>query len=127
MTHLIAVSVDPYGMPRGLFAPNRWVTDERWQPAARVLRMIRGFDLKHPKALGRVHLWLKQVLAAFLPQVTYTLKARDQRLQALQASLKSDVYEDRRVSVLGRCRIDLGKQVRAVERWRARRTYDGNR
>lgn len=127
VTHLIAVSVDPYGRPRELFAPNRWVTDETWQPAALVLRMIRSFDLKHPQALGGVHLWLKLVLAAFMPQVIHTVKARDQRLRALQAGLKSDVFEDRRVPVLGRCGVDLGRQVQAIERWCARQADDGNR
>lgn len=116
VTHLIAISVSDRGLPLGLFTANRWVTDEHWQPAARVLRLIRGFALSSPKSLHRVHAWLARCLQAFAPQVHELLKARDRRLEGLYGSARTNVLEDRRIAVLSRCQIDLFAQAAAIDR-----------
>ena len=116
VTHLVAISVSDRGLPLGLFTTNRWVTDERWQSASRVLRLIRDFALFSPRVLRRVHDWLAQLLRAFGPQIRTLLRARDERLMALRASARSDVLEDRRIAVLSRCRIDLFAQATALDR-----------
>lgn len=116
VTHLVAISVDDRGLPLGLFTTNRWVTDERWQSASRVLRLIGAFRLSSPRTLLRVHEWLRHLLCAFAPQIHILLHARDERLAGLRATAGSDVMEDRRVAVLSRCRIDLFAQAAALDR-----------
>lgn len=116
VTHLVAISVSDRGLPLGLFTTNRWVTDERWQSASRVLRLIRDFGLASPKQLHRVHQWLGHLLRAFAPQIRVLLHARDERLATLRASARSDVLEDRRVAVLSRCGIDLFAHAAALDR-----------
>lgn len=116
VTHLVAVSVDARGLPLGLFAPNRWVTDEHWQPAPRVLRLIEAFAMNAPRALRRIHAWLSAVLHAFLPQVRALLRHRDERMDILRGRARGDVMEDRRIAVLSRCAIDLPSQAAALDR-----------
>lgn len=116
VTHLVAISVDARGWPLALFAPNAWVSDEAWAPAAPVLRWIQAFEVREPPALHRVHAWLALVLRAFAPQLTHLLRARDARILALRRSARSAVLEDRRIAVLSRCSIDLLRQAERLDR-----------
>lgn len=116
VTHLVAISVSDRGLPLGLFTTNRWVTDERWQSATRVLNLLRDFGLSSPRVLRRVHRWLSHLLRAFEPQIRALLHARDERVAALRATARSDVMDDRRIAVLSRCRIDLFAQAAALDR-----------
>lgn len=116
VTHLLAIAVDGRGVPLGLVAPNRWVTDERWRPAASVLRAVERFSRSTPRAFRRMHRWLAQVLVAFAPQVRALLDLRDARADELQRRLGRGALEDRRVAVLSRCRIDLQAQARLLDR-----------
>lgn len=115
VTHLVAVSVDARGWPLALVALNRWVTDEHWQPSASVLRLVERFAMHAPASLSRIHRWLRDLLHAFLPQIQLLLDQRDARLNSLRQTSRSDVFEDRRISVLSQCRIDLMKQSVALD------------
>lgn len=120
VSHLLAISVTPLGLPCGLFAPNRWVTGEHWLSAAQVVPRLRRFGLHTPVELAPVHRWLRLLLQAFAPQAEAILRARDARLAELQQRLTSDVFEDRRVAVLSRCRVGLHEQARLLDHWDAR-------
>lgn len=116
VTHLLAIAVDGRGLPLGLVAPNRWVTDERWRPASSVQRAVERFSMSTPRAFHRVHRWLAQILVAFAPQVRALLAHRDARLRELRHRLGGGVLEDRRIAVLSRCRIDLQAQAELLDR-----------
>ncbi len=116
-THLVAVSMSPQGLPLRLFTTNRWVTDEHWQPAAVVRKLLRGFMLKAPSRLAALHRWLAALVRLFRPQIELLLTRRDARWQAACAA-RPNFFEDRRSAVLSQCRIDLSRQFA----WLARRT-----
>lgn len=116
VTHLVAISVSNRGLPLGLLTTNRWVTDEHWQSAPRVLSLIESFVMTSPRAMRRVHAWLSSALKAFGPQVRALIRRRDERLEALRRSARSDVMEDRRIAVLSRCAIDVTRQAAALDR-----------
>ena len=121
VTHLIAISVNPLGLPCGVFAPNGWVTDEHPWPASVVLRRLRAFALQRPVRLRPVHEWLRRTLGAFAPQVRATLKMRDLRLRQLSRSRpRPKVLEDRRIAVLSRCAVDVAAQARWCDAGRRR-------
>ena len=108
--HLVALSVAPDGLPRRAFTTNRWVTNEVWSPATRVLRKLRGFRMQQPAGLALVHRWLAAALALFRPQLERLLGERDRRVaQALVA--RPNLFEDRRTQLLSECRIDLARQL----------------
>lgn len=112
--HLVAVSVAPDGLPRRAFTTNRWVTNEVWTPAARVLRRMRGFAMQQPSGLALVHRWLAALLALFRPQLEILLGERDRRV-ALALKTRPDLLEDRRTSLLSQCRLDVSRQFAWLE------------
>lgn len=120
VTHLLAISVNELGLPIVLFAPNRWVTDERWQPASTVLWLLDRFKLAAPRGVYRVQQWLIAVVRAFLPQIRTLLANRDRRLAILALSRRQQFLEDRRIAVLSRCSIDLAEQARVLDMHLAR-------
>ena len=119
VAHLVAVSVDARGMPLGLFAPNRWVTDEQWQPARTTRRLLRGFVMRTPARWAPVHEWLRLLLMAFSPQVAHLLDQRDARLARIAPRRRQAFFEDRRVAVMARFPIDITAQARLIDGWRA--------
>ncbi len=116
ITHLVAVSVDGHGMPLALFAPNRWVTNERWQSAPQVLRLIARFAMTLPRGLRPIHQWLSALLQTYAIQIRALIRYRDTRLLELEQSARSNVFEDRRIQVLSRCPVDLCAQAMLLER-----------
>ena len=47
LSHLVAVSMDRYGLPLGLFTTNRWVTGENWFTAQDTIRLLDAFIIDH--------------------------------------------------------------------------------
>lgn len=113
-THLVAVAVTPDGWPRRAFTTNRWVTNEVWSPAARVLRRLRGFVMQQPPSLALVHRWLAALFTLFRPQLERLLAERDRRVAAALAT-RPNLFEDRRTSLLSQCRLDVSRQFAWLE------------
>ena len=115
IAHLVAVSMDRYGFPIGLFGVNRWVTDEAWHAAPDVIGLLPGFDIDHAVPSWPTNRWLSAMLRLFRPHAEALLRQRD-RVTAKWAQLhpERDVYEDRKLEVTGWVRISVNKQVEAV-------------
>ena len=58
ISHLVAVSMDAWGEPIGLFACNRWVTGESWYAAEDVIRMLERFEIDHAWPSWPANRWL---------------------------------------------------------------------
>lgn len=101
-SHLIAISMDAYGFPIGLFATNRWVTGESWYSAADVIALIDRFRIDHAYPSWPVNRWLGAMLVLFRPHVEALLRHRDAVLERWAASGKGDdVLEDRGLEITG--------------------------
>lgn len=104
VVHIAALSVDLAGLPRALFAVNRWVTDEWLYPAADILARLRRFDLGNAgDGDPIVNRWLTAVVAAFEPELRAVLQERDRAI----AGKGPDWFEDRSAEVLSSIAIDL--------------------
>jgi len=51
LSHLIAISMAPTGLPIRMFTTNRWVTGETWYQAADVCAMLGYFVVDHTRLL----------------------------------------------------------------------------
>ncbi|TJY64834.1 hypothetical protein E4T66_00915 [Sinimarinibacterium sp. CAU 1509] len=121
VTHLAAIGVDAHGLPLRLFTTNRWITDECWKPAGKVLDLIDGFVLRAPQGLKRVHAWLSALLQVFRPQLRWLLRARDQRLRELRGGQpRPGLFDDRRVTILSQFHVSLAQQAVALDALTAR-------
>lgn len=115
VSHLVAVSMDRYGLPIGLFTTNRWVTGENWFAAGDAIRMLDAFVIDHAYPSWPVNRWLSAMLMLFKPVIEVLLLERDAVVHARrEAHPQHDVLEDRELEVVSQSRISVAKQEAAV-------------
>ena len=115
LAHLVAVSMDRFGVPIRLFTTNRWVTGETWYPGADVIRMLPRFAIDHAHPSWPTNRWLTALLRLFRPQIEALIAARDTMLQAQRAARpENDPFIDRSLETLSETAIDVAWQQKAV-------------
>jgi hypothetical protein len=115
LSHLIAISMDAYGYPLGLFATNRWVTAEAWYKSEDVVAMLDHFQIDHAFPSWPVNIWLSSMLVLFRPQIEVLLHERDQVVAQWVATHPDvDVFEDRKLDLTGYIGISVEEQIKAV-------------
>ncbi len=115
LSHLIAISMDAYGVPIGLFTVNRWVTGDTWYPARDVIAMLDGFVIDHANPSWPVNRWIGAMLRLFRPRIEALVLARDETLAAWARSHPGlDVFEDRELEITSHAAISVEQQVAAV-------------
>jgi hypothetical protein len=117
LSHLIAISMSPMGMPERLFTTNRWVTGETWYRAAHVIAVLDRFiiDLDHPSRL--VNEWLSAMFVLFRPKIEELLIERDRVILQWQSDhIDTDAFEDRRLEIVSSVEISLYSQIEWLDR-----------
>lgn len=113
--HLIAISMDEYGYPTGLFAPNRWVVDDAWFGAGDLIRMLDRFRIDHAYPSWPVNRWIGAMLVLFRPHIEWLLRERDRAFAAWRRTLPGeDVLERRDIEVLASMPISVEETLAAV-------------
>ncbi|MEE9140405.1 MAG: hypothetical protein V3U18_06465 [Alphaproteobacteria bacterium] len=116
LCHLIAISMDPKGLPIGLFTTNRWVTGETWYTADDVRTMLECFAIDHTRPSWPVNRWVTAMVRLFRPQIEDLLGERDEAVATWAASHPEvDVYEDRHLEVTSRLGISVDDQIRRIQ------------
>lgn len=119
-SHLIAISMDAYGFPIGLFATNRWVTGETWYPCEDVIRMLDRYAVDHAFPSWPVNRWISAMIVLFRPHIERLLRHRDRVIAAWQrAHPGQDVFEDRALEATGWLPISVDawlEEVAAADR-----------
>lgn len=117
LSHLLAISMDKFGKPTGMFTTNRWVTAETWYPAPDVIRMLPHFAVDHAWPSWPTNRWLSAMVRLFRPQIVALVRARDEALLARREVFPDrDVFEDREFEVLSEIAIDIDAQMTAIDR-----------
>ena len=107
LAHLICISMDAEGLPLGIFAVNRWVTDESWYSAEDTIELLGLFKIEHANPNLAVNQWLTNFIRLFRPHIETLLRHRDQVITAWQENHpEQDVLEDRRLEITGYLPID---------------------
>lgn len=113
--HLIAISMDDYGWPIGLFAANHWVCGGAWLPAEKVIALLPRFRIDHAHPSWPVNRWIGAMMVLFRPQIEALMVHRDAVIGAwARAHPDRDVYEDRELGVTGYLPISVEETVREV-------------
>ncbi len=117
LSHIIAISMSPEGMPVQLFTTNRWVTGDIWYAAPDVIAMIDRFaiDVSEPSpALSR---WITAMMKLFKPQIAQLLLARDREVESWRRRHPdANVLEDRGLEITSAMDISLYHQIEALDR-----------
>jgi hypothetical protein len=115
IAQLIAVSMDAWGQPIGLFACNRWVTGETWYPAEAVKQMLPGFSIDHAHPSWATNLWLTALLQLFRLHIEALLEHRDRVIDAWRVAHPGEnVFEDRKLEITGYLSISVDDWIEAL-------------
>ncbi|MDA0681711.1 MAG: hypothetical protein O2880_15460 [Proteobacteria bacterium] len=115
LSHLIAISMDPSGLPIRLFSTNRWVTGETWYRADDVCALIDRFEIDHAQPSWPVNRWIGAMLQLFQPQAAALIRARDARLKTWRVGREEqNIYEDRDLEITAALDISIDDQISAV-------------
>ena len=116
LSHLVAISMDRFGLPIGLFTTNRWVTAENWYAAKDVCTMVDRFRIDHAQPTWPVNRWITAMFRLFRPQIEAVLNKRDAVVTHwAKQHPDEDVFEDRRLDLPSRVEISVDEQMRAVQ------------
>ena len=117
LSHMVAISMTPLGLPVRLFTTNRWVTGETWYRAADVGAMLDHFVIDHTRPSWALNRWISAMFRLFKPQIIALLHARDRTIAAWRpkAGASLSVYDDRRLEVTSVLAIDIDRQIDQVE------------
>jgi hypothetical protein len=116
LSHLVAIAMDDYGYPTGLFTVNRWVTGDAWYAADDVIRMLDFFEVDHANPSWPANRWITAMLRLFRPQIEALILARDAALaEWMRTHPGKDAYEDRDLEIASRIAISVDEQIASVE------------
>ncbi len=115
LSHLIAISMTPAGLPFRIFTVNRWVTGEVWYSAKDVAVLLDCFKIDHTQPSWPVNRWVTAMIRLYKPQIIDLLQARDRKVALWQQQHSDrDVFEDRDLEVTSYLDIKLEEQVQSV-------------
>ena len=116
LSHLVAIAMDDYGYPSGLFTVNRWVTGDAWYAAEDVIRMLEFFEVDHANPSWPANRWITAMLRLFRPQIEALIRARDAAVADwMRTHPGEDVFEDRALEITSQAAISVEEQIAAVE------------
>ena len=116
LAQLISISMDTYGAPIGLFAPNRWVAGDTWYPAHDVIAMLDHFRIDHANPSWPVNRWLRAMFVLFRPHLVELLLERDRVIAAWRVKLPGeDVLECRELEILAYLPISVESALAGLD------------
>ena len=116
LSHLVAIAMDSYGYPTGLFTTNRWVTAEAWYPAEQVIQMLDRFVIDHAFPSWPLNRWISALFVLFRPHIEALLKRRDEVVWAWATTHPGeDVFEDRALDITSQMPISVEATLAEVE------------
>jgi hypothetical protein len=81
--HLIAISLNPRGLPIRIFTTNRWVTGETFEWAERVMQDVDVFQMNLCGRMSLISKWLCAFLRLFAADIGELVRERDMVLSRL--------------------------------------------
>jgi hypothetical protein len=114
--HLIAIAMDPWGEPIGIFCTNRWVTAEAWYSAEQTIAMLDRFIVDHAAPNWAVNRWLTAMLRLYRPHIERLIRQRDDAIAERQHRFpERDVFEDRELDITSYLPIAVDTLVEQLE------------
>lgn len=115
LSHVIAISMDRYGLPLRLFTTNRWVTGETWYRAEDVVRMLDEFRIEIARPNLIVSRWITAMATLYRREIAVLLHDRDAAVEEWRRThADGDVLEDRRLEVTSMLEIALDAHARQI-------------
>lgn len=117
VSHIVAISMDKYGYPIGLFATNRWVTGETWYTADDVIAMADSYEIDHAYPNWPVNRWITAMFRLFRHEIASLLRHRDEVIANWSREHQGlDTFEDRELEITGFIPVTVEDQIEVVRR-----------
>ena len=117
LSHLLAIAMDSYGYPTGLFTTNRWVTAEAWYPAEQVIQMLDRFVVDHAFPSWPVNRWISAMFVLYRPHIEALLKQRDTTIWAWAETHPGEVvFENRDLDITSQMNISVEDALSVIEK-----------
>ncbi|OYW08315.1 MAG: hypothetical protein B7Z59_10235 [Acidiphilium sp. 37-67-22] len=108
MTHVVAIGLDDHGRPARMFTTNRWVTNDDYVPADRLIPQLHRMAWPDAPGDAGVNKALGALFRLYRPQLAALLRRRDRRLALHAARIAPrDPKADEGLEILSTMRIDL--------------------
>lgn len=104
-SHVVALSINEYGQPLGLFTTNLWVTDGAWFESRQLSQQLQYLEQGDDEILPLN--WFRYVLLLYQGIIVQLLNERDQKLQELYPHNHEQAFIDRSIYALSTQGIDL--------------------
>tara|TARA_A100001015_G_scaffold18154_1_gene21083 strand:+ start:1779 stop:2468 length:690 start_codon:yes stop_codon:yes gene_type:complete len=121
-THLISISMDDYGYPKGFFTVNQWVTGGNMYSAADMTYFIEKFKIELSLPSKEVNTWMNALLQLYYPTIVSLLEERDKALKQELAFRELDsILLDRNIEILSETSICVDEYIKSLRNRAAER------
>lgn len=114
--HLLAISMDPQGLPSGFFVVNRWVTKGPWLSQKQSERGLHHFQIKGRHGHKEINTFLRALIRLYHAPIMALIKQRDEIMQKLCVGRdRRSVFADKQIEVLCYHPIHLMDDITTLE------------
>jgi len=115
LSHLVAISMDKFGVPIRLFTTIRWVTGETWYAADDAGTMLDSFLIDHAQPTWPVNRWVSGMVRLFRPQIVALIEARNAAIERWRKTYSDrNVFEDETFEITSMLDMDIDQQVARI-------------
>jgi Domain of unknown function (DUF6969) len=115
LCHLIAISMDKFGVPIRLFTVNRWVSADVWYKAEDVITFLDHFEMDLAQPSWPLNRWITGMVQLFQPQIAALVHARDAKVAEWQAARpQGNVFTDHNLETTSLTAIAIDDHVARI-------------
>lgn len=115
LTHIIAISMDVYGIPQALFTVNHWVTGGIWEDASIVESFLENFLIDHARPSWVVNRWVNSMLKLYQSEIITLIQERDISIKKFRKQHPNeDVFEMKEYEITSYLPISIDTKLKSL-------------
>ncbi len=116
LTHLIAISMNEFGVPQALFTVNHWITGGVWEDAFIVESFLDKFIIDHAQPSWATNRWINAMIKLYKPQIIDLVRQRDSEIIKLKKAYpQQDIFELREIEILSYLPISIESKLLEIQ------------
>ena len=120
LTHLLAISLDPRGLPINLFTVNQWVVKDNWLPADQIIDLIKKFSFYESNADINFNKWIDNFMCFYFEKIKNIILERDVNIIKANLSLDQSL-NNKSIEIASQIKIDWANDLDLIQKeWKSR-------
>lgn len=117
LTHLIAISMDAYGVPKAIFTINHWMSGDIWEDAGATAELLNSFHMNVDPIQPLVNKWINGMLSLYKTEILELLVTRDHILKEASANTNMEaVLASREIEIPSFLQISIEEKLHQLQR-----------